>query len=40
MWLSRMTVADGEPANDMISVEHLIDGKWTVHVRYAGRRLE
>jgi hypothetical protein len=28
VWLSRMTVADGMPYDNQVTVEQLIDGKW------------
>lgn len=28
VWLSRMTVEDGMPANNMVTIEKLIDGRW------------
>ena len=30
VWLSRCTVDDGEPWDNKVSVEHNIDGRWTV----------
>jgi hypothetical protein len=38
VWLSRCTVADGEPFNNKVTVEHLKDGQWVDHCIYpAGR---
>lgn len=28
VWLSRCTMADGEPCNNKVTIEHLIDGRW------------
>lgn len=36
VWLSRMTVEDGMPYNDQITVEHLIGGRWITVDEYAG----
>jgi hypothetical protein len=29
IWLSRCTAADGEPWDNKVTVERLIDGRWT-----------
>ena len=34
IWLSRMTVEDGMPYNNMVTVEKLIDGKWETIEEY------
>ena len=36
-WLSRCTVEDGEPYNNKVTVEHLVDGKWVVTYHYQAR---
>lgn len=36
VWLSRMTVADGMPYNNMITVEKLINGRWVTTEEYPG----
>jgi hypothetical protein len=36
VWLSRMTVADGMPYDNQITVEMLINGKWTTMEEYEG----
>jgi len=36
VWLSRCTVEDGEPYNDKVTVENLIDGKWETVDQYQG----
>lgn len=36
VWLSRMTVADGMPYDNMITVEKLIDGRWVTTEEYKG----
>jgi hypothetical protein len=36
VWLSRCTVEDGEPYNDKITIEHLIDGLWVTTNEYPG----
>lgn len=36
VWLSRMRVEDGEPFNEMITIEYLKDGHWTIHERHPG----
>ena len=45
IWLSRMTVADGQPYNNQITVEKLVrtgittGGKWKIIKQYEGRIL-
>lgn len=34
IWLSRMTVADGMPYNNQVTIEDLIDGVWTTVEEY------
>lgn len=34
MWLSNMTVDDGAPYNDQVTVEEYIDGKWVIIMQY------
>ena len=34
VWLSRCTVADGEPYNDKVTIEKLINGKWEIAETY------
>jgi hypothetical protein len=34
VWLSRMTVEDGMPYNNMVTIEKLIDGKWETIEEY------
>ena len=34
VWLSRCTTADGEPYDNHVSVEKLIDGKWVLVDEY------
>ena len=34
IWLSRMTVEDGMPYNNMVTIEKLIDGKWETIEEY------
>lgn len=36
VWLSRMTVADGMPYNNQVTVEKLIDGCWVTVEEYPG----
>jgi len=36
VWLSRMTVADGAPYNNQVTVERLLAGKWTEVDKYEG----
>lgn len=36
VWLSRMTVEDGMPYNDQVTVEHLVDGRWITIDEYPG----
>jgi hypothetical protein len=37
VWLSRMTVEDGMPYNNMVTVEKLIDGRWVTVKEYPAR---
>jgi len=37
IWLSRCTVADGEPYNNKVTEEHLIKGKWRTWRRYEAK---
>lgn len=34
IWLSRCTVADGEPFDNAVTVETLVDGRWVDFERY------
>lgn len=34
VWLSRMTVADGMPYDNQVTVEKLVDGNWIVKEQY------
>ena len=34
VWLSRMTVEDGMPYDNMVTVEKLINGRWEVMEEY------
>lgn len=34
VWLSRCTVADGEPYDHKVTEEELIDGKWVITDTY------
>jgi hypothetical protein len=36
VWLSRCTVEDGEPYNNKVTVERLIDGRWETVREYPG----
>jgi hypothetical protein len=36
VWLSRMTVEDGMPYDDQVTIEHLIGGRWVTVEEYAG----
>jgi hypothetical protein len=36
IWLSRMTVEDGMPYNNQVTVEKLVDGNWTTVEEYSG----
>ena len=36
VWLSRMTIADGAPFNNGVTIERLIDGRWVEVDCYAG----
>jgi hypothetical protein len=37
VWLSRMTVADGMPYDNQVTVEKLVDGNWIVKEQYQAR---
>jgi hypothetical protein len=37
VWLSRMTIEDGMAANNMVTVEKLIDGRWETVEEYPAR---
>lgn len=34
VWLSRMTIADGEKCNNLVSVEVLFEGRWETTEEY------
>jgi hypothetical protein len=34
VWLSRVTVEDGAPYNDQVTVERLVKGKWVITEQY------
>lgn len=36
VWLSRCTRADGEPYNDKVTVEKLVNGRWVTDEEYPG----
>jgi len=36
VWLSRCTIEDGEPFNNKVTVEKLVDGCWTEYDVYPG----
>lgn len=36
VWLSRLTVADGQPYDNQITVERLVDGRWVTAEEYEG----
>lgn len=36
VWLCRSGIEDGMPHDNLITVEHLIDGKWTTVAEYPG----
>lgn len=36
VWLARTDVTDGEPYDNRVSIEHLIDGRWSVVHNYCG----
>lgn len=36
VWLSRTGVADGEPFDNTVTVERLVDGRWVVSEKYNG----
>lgn len=38
VWLSRCTRPDGEPYDNKVTVEELIDGKWKVVEEYPANR--
>ena len=37
VWLSRLTVEDGMPYNNMVTVEKLINGKWEIVEEYPAK---
>lgn len=37
IWLSRLTVEDGEPYNNKITIEYFIDGKWIERDTYEAK---
>ena len=37
VWLSRMTVEDGMPYDNMVTIEKLIDGRWEITEEYPAR---
>jgi len=37
VWLSRMTIEDGMPYNNMVTVEKLVDGRWVKVEEYPAR---
>ena len=37
VWLSRMTMADGAPYNNQVTVELLLDGRWCIFQQYEGK---
>lgn len=37
VWLSRCTVADGEPYDNKITVEQLVNGRWVTIDTYPGK---
>ena len=30
VWVSRMTIGDGAPENEQVTIEHLIGGRWQI----------
>jgi hypothetical protein len=36
VWLSRMTVEDGMPYDDQITIEQLVNGRWITIEEYPG----
>lgn len=36
VWLSRCTIADGEPCNNKVTTECLVEGHWTITDIYPG----
>lgn len=36
VWLSRLTIADGMPYNDQVTIERKINGNWVVVDQYQG----
>ncbi len=38
VWLSRMTVEDGMPYDNMVTVEKLINGRWEVIEEYPAKK--
>jgi hypothetical protein len=37
VWLSRLTVEDGQPYNNQVTVERLTDGRWETVEEYEAR---
>jgi hypothetical protein len=37
VWLSRMTVEDGQPYNNQVTIERLIDGRWETVEEYEAK---
>jgi hypothetical protein len=36
VWLARTGIADGEPYDNTVTVERLVNGRWTLIREYAG----
>ena len=34
VWISRMTTQDGQPYDNQVTIEKLIDGKWSITEQY------
>lgn len=34
VWLSRTTVADGEPYDNKVTIERLVNGRWEIEEQY------
>jgi hypothetical protein len=37
VWISRMTVEDGQPYNNQVTVEKLVDGNWVIKEQYEAK---
>lgn len=37
VWLSRMTIADGMPYNNQVTIERLINGNWKTVTEYQAK---